>query len=375
MVDLAVKACESLQKPLSPAFHCKSPAIKCAGPVGFPLQSVTRNAGYGDTTRSLGVPEILLIKNCFIIIGQKGSTEHLHFFDSMENTIIPVILGVILGGAIILLNGPWIYFLIVGIITERQIKRQKARRTMEKLAARSAPTILVLRSFARESMAYMQSKPSPEVMPVHDGVMTWTPVNPMNLIDALLPSTISPFLCLWFSNKNERSESIVHVRVEDSEWEKRFLKLARLCNVILIIPGRTDGLLVELSFIVANDLIGKIVFVMPSENMFRITGTVRTNSFAKAWQELQMTIADAGFRLPDYTARGMVFSFANDRSIAKSSYLYEEGHVSSKEDYDAAGIDRGLPVKFNSRLLNVVPLFIPLQPDPRIYEVLDAWRT
>ena len=103
---------------------------------------------------------------------------------------------------------------------------------------------------------------------------------------------------------------------EQSErWLNYVQRCAELAEVILIVPGASESLLMEMRMLCDEGLLDKTFVLMPPERKGK-------DMLQKKWQSIREDLAEIGFFLPDYQAGGMIYKPTADYSIAKGWKLH-----------------------------------------------------
>ena len=111
---------------------------------------------------------------------------------------------------------------------------------------------------------------------------------------------------------------VLIVETKDLDWVLKFEEIGRGAWVILMFPSSTPGCLEEMRLLASNlPMLRKtIVFMPPTGAGISSYFAFFDPNYAKEWDELVQEIAPAGFHLPNYDPRGMLYMPNPDFSIA-----------------------------------------------------------
>jgi hypothetical protein len=90
------------------------------------------------------------------------------------------------------------------------------------------------------------------------------------------------------------------ITADDSEWERDVLTLVRRARGILLVPSSRPGTLWEIEMLKRENLLHKVVFVMPP----RSKGALDTR---ERWDQARSALASHGLEAPEYEPNGLLF--------------------------------------------------------------------
>lgn len=126
---------------------------------------------------------------------------------------------------------------------------------------------------------------------------------------------------------NERGLQLSGIVMKPADdWKDVVLSVAQRAWVVLVFPASTTSCIEELELLVSNSLLAKTVIYMPPSagRVTRIVTTVLgqppsdTEENAERWERLRDDLRRAGWQLPSYEPRGLLYTPNPDFSIAAS---------------------------------------------------------
>ena len=105
----------------------------------------------------------------------------------------------------------------------------------------------------------------------------------------------------------EENMGAARVRTGDETWQSDIEQLLRWAKGVLVIPSDHAGTRWELELLRSEGLLHKCVFVMPPRS--------RRFDWRLRWEQARAALSGAGFELPSYSKRGMLFTLDREGRI------------------------------------------------------------
>jgi len=112
-------------------------------------------------------------------------------------------------------------------------------------------------------------------------------------------SRVNQFGSLTFSKKND--------------WIGKVEELSKHSVAIIIIPIPTEGIIEEINMMIISNLMSKVYFLMPPENVFLLS----ENRIEKTWEKNRTEFLKVNITLPKFISSGSLFSVNEDFTMNK----------------------------------------------------------
>ncbi|WP_323002233.1 hypothetical protein [Denitromonas sp.] len=133
--------------------------------------------------------------------------------------------------------------------------------------------------------------------------------------ERVLAAALAPALPLVALGRPGEAIGAGRIAVSDAVWKAMFQRLIGAARWIVMIPSDQGETRWEVQQLVAQDLLGKTVFIMPPALK---RGGIDVAAY---WRQVRGGLSADGVCLPDYTSAGQVFRLGRGGRFYRSRYL------------------------------------------------------
>jgi hypothetical protein len=220
----------------------------------------------------------------------------------------------VIASAVLLLLGK-----TLTVLAQRYEQRRRDRRAATLVSrllempdsASVPPYVVYLRPFATTGRLAV-ANPKPRWLPLlpsyfaHEATLEF---------ETVLSEALQPDLSLVALGRPGEHVGAGRVAVTDDDWKQAFQRLVRRARWIVMIPSHEGETGWEVRQLVAQEYLGKTVFLMPP--------TLRPGGvdIAAHWSEARARLAPDGVHLPAYTGAGQLFRLGWQGRWFRSRYM------------------------------------------------------
>jgi hypothetical protein len=233
--------------------------------------------------------------------------------DPFTRGALPIDMTVIASSALLLLGKA------LTVLARRYEQRRRDRRAAALVArlldmpdsAPVPPYVVYLRPFATTGRLTI-ANPKPRWLPLlpsffaHETTLEF---------ETVLSEALQPDLSLVALGRPGEHVGAGRIAVTDDDWKQVFQRLVKKARWIVMIPSHEGETGWEVRQLVAQEYLGKTVFLMPP--------TLRPGSvdIAAHWSEARARLAHDGVHLPPYTGAGQLFRLGWQGRWDRSRYM------------------------------------------------------
>jgi hypothetical protein len=193
--------------------------------------------------------------------------------------------------------------IVAGRIAE-SAERWRLRYQFDVAVADERPPILVLRSFSHDRLLYRPKADGTRGVPFLAEIASTIAPLGLPLMLGRRPSGV---------DADSGYDAALFLSSTDDDWDILFATAAKASAAIVLIPETTAGLVRETLRLLGSELLRKTLVVMPRADSQRGRDVLK-----ERWDQVQRAWSEAGFRLPEYCAEGLVFRPTPDFEVAVS---------------------------------------------------------
>ncbi|MBK7673326.1 MAG: hypothetical protein IPJ27_00355 [Candidatus Accumulibacter sp.] len=130
-------------------------------------------------------------------------------------------------------------------------------------------------------------------------------------LESVLRTSLDPFGTLVGLGLPGESEGAGRILTTEENWRAAFQKLAEAARLLILLPSSRPGTLEEIIYLLRNGLLGKTLFIMPSN-------TMSAYDAKNEWTKTANTLSELGLHLPAYSAEGRILAFRANGEIFDS---------------------------------------------------------